>query len=609
MNDCAQTKLKSPNDNDDDSSLSHTDEIHQHQRVICLDGDDVVDNNISIKSDADDARHQQPPTVLKHRQRLRGGSGVDDRGEGDKKRNRSKNVGDFAITDTIDEQLSNFKASSHSLRISASSVAALCGLHPYQNVPQLLFDLVYQSYHGQLLLQNDAKALGLILVDAKTHEQETMLSLASSVSKETKELIQQVLEVSEGKRTLHSVDEVQTIQQQIKVQAMEAQQSGKLTQQQVESLVESSRGHVSTGFGTCHEEEALDVYEKRVGARVRDRNETLMEWQFERRLVDGGDSEIRVTASPLGRARRRRRRRRGSWADCTSAEQGTTDNGDNSTLGDVAIDDGDDTEIEIIDVDNGNGAKSIDVVNDRTKPFFRIVGAVDGIRDELYSSMAPPGREDAVSVDNGVDQNSRRCNTGEILHSDNEDDQWSIRPIVVECKHRMKNAIVPPPIYDQIQTSLYCHMYDVEDADLIQVVRRTSKPKRAEDNDGKKSKTKHPKEHDNGDHNIDITVTRISLNDPIYQHRHHWETTLLPRLASFVDAVYSIRKDDGKRYRLLMALIRSQQLGTCNADGDEEAWNVLWDECRWMRDCDTAFEQKRRWIQSKRVSESIYDRR
>ena len=107
-----------------------------------------------------------------------------------------------------EEQLLDFKNSPYYIRISASSVAALCGMHPYQNLPNLLFDLVYQSHLGQLLLQEDAQALGLTLVDAKTHERDTMLTLASTASSETMELIKQVLEVSDGTRKLQSIDEV-----------------------------------------------------------------------------------------------------------------------------------------------------------------------------------------------------------------------------------------------------------------------------------------------------------------------------------------------------------------------------------------------------------------
>jgi len=223
-----------------------------------------------------------------------------------RKRSTAANNTNTTTTTTqtdINEQLYNFQYSPYYLRIPASSVAGLCGLHPYQNLPQLLFDYVYQGYTGQLLLQQDAHLLGLTLVDAKSHEQETMLNLASAASKETKDLVKQVLEVSEGKRKINSVDEVQSIQKQIKTQATKAKEEGKLSKKQVESLVEASRGHVSTGFGTCHEDEALDVYEKRIGCTVRERNEALMEWRFER--VFDTNSELGVTAIPMGDAKRK----------------------------------------------------------------------------------------------------------------------------------------------------------------------------------------------------------------------------------------------------------------------------------------------------------------
>ncbi|KAL3761583.1 hypothetical protein ACHAWU_000070 [Discostella pseudostelligera] len=598
MNDSAQTK--SPDDKCSQTHSSSNENQQQHHHVpeekhlhphdiVCLDDDDDVDG--TAKSDP-----RKQPGILKHRRRRqqpRGGGGSGSCGC-DHKRQRG--------IETVEEKVLCFKHSPHSLQISASSVAALCGLHPYQNLPQLLFDLVYQSYYGQLLLQQDAKLLGLTLVDAKTHEQETMLSLASSVSNETKELIQQVLEVSEGKRKLQSVEEVQSIQQQIKAQAIVAQQSGKLNQQQVDSLVESSRGCVSTGFGTCHEEEALDVYEKRVGARVRERNETYMEWDFQRRVLDS-DSELGVTASPLGRARRRVREEFASRGEGSNS-------GDDGTSRDIAdTDDGDNATNESINDGAKKVAEEIVDLSEDVKPFFRIVGAVDGIRDELYV--------DSPKTDNNVNSSNRQNNTGDISCSDNEEGQWSIRPIVVECKHRMKKAMVPPPIYDQIQTSIYCHMYNVEDADLIQVVRRERKSKKVRSvdaqenhsikNDGDCKTNAKNTTHESGDH-IDITVTRVSLNDPIYEHRHHWEATLLPRLASFVDAVYGVRQDDGKRYRLLLALIRSQHLGTSHDGGEEEAWRVLWDECRWIRDCDTAYEERRRWIENNKSRDPYCDR-
>ncbi|KAL3763230.1 hypothetical protein ACHAW5_005497 [Stephanodiscus triporus] len=475
--------------------------------------------------------------------------------------------------DTTDEDLlSEFKNSPHHLRITASSVSALCGLHPFQSLPNLLFDLVYQSHLGQMLLQNDARALGLTLVDARKHERETMLTLASTASAETRELVEKVLEVSAGTRKLQSIDEVRSIQSRIKSRAIEAQKDGKLSARQVEGLLEASRGHVSTGFGTCHEDEALDAYESKFGCRVRERNEALMEWRF-RRVCDV-EGELGVSASPMGEAIRR------DW----KRSNAMTENDDGKV-------------VEQEETVHGVLSFPLALDKENAKPFFRIVGAVDGIRDELYMDSSKPtagkSQDSALHQDNA--NNQQIATNIENSFSDGDEDNWTLRPIIVECKHRMNEAKVPPPLYDQIQTCLYCHMYNVEDADLVQVVRRKSKCQE-EENDAFLDDTE---DEVVGDGNrkarsttgeTNITVTRVSLNDPIYNHNHHWEATLLPRLASFVDAVYNVRKDDGKRFRLLMA----QSEDICD-DADEESWRLLWEECPWLRHCDTAYAKRRQF--------------
>lgn len=495
-----------------------------------------------------------------------------------------------------DEQLIDFKNSPYYIRISASSVAAICGMHPYQNLPNLLFDLVYQSHLGQLLLQEDARALGLTLVDTKTHERDTMLMLASTASSETKELVKQVLEVSGGTRKLQSIDEVRAIQESIKLSTINAQKDGRLSAKQVESLVEASRGHVSMGFGTCHEDEALDAYESKIGCRVRERNEALMEWRF-RRIFDI-QSDLGVTAMPMGQATRR----------CWKNISGLTGPDQEQSICDTA---------EVVHIDISVGANEEATISgvpsssaiEKEKPFFRIVGAVDGIRDELYTGSSPACNSqveahaantaacDAIlsnaSHDKGSEENGHSATNVESMISEYEDDSWTLRPIIVECKHRMNEAKIPPPLYDQIQTCMYCYMYGVEDADLVQVIRR--KNKREENKNGVLGSDMVEQSVGNGKgkiksnaEDINIIITRVSLSDPIYKHNHHWEATLLPRLASFVDAVYNVRKDDGKRYRLLMA----QSVENMNNNSDENLWQLLWDECPWLQNCDTAFRKQ-----------------
>ena len=51
----------------------------------------------------------------------------------------------------------------------------------------------------------------------------------------------------------------------------------------------------------------------------------------------------------------------------------------------------------------------------------------------------------------------------------------------------MAEAKLPPPLYDQIQSCLYCHIYGVEETDLIQVSRRKSSINEVSKCDGMKS--------------------------------------------------------------------------------------------------------------------------
>ncbi|KAL9179453.1 hypothetical protein ACHAXT_008743 [Thalassiosira profunda] len=527
----------------------------------------------------------EAPAVLRHRHK------------------RQRPPDNDAPSSDLEERLAEFQHSPHYLRIPASSVSALCGLHPFQDLPQLLYDLVYQSYLGQILLQRDAKALGLTVVDAKTHEQETMINLASAV-----------LEVSEGKRKLQSVDEVRSIQKKIKQHATKPRKKGKLSHKQVESLVEASRGHVSTGFGTCHEDDALDAYEKQVGCTVRERNEALMEWRFER-LADEG-SELGVTAFPMGPAKGKDFG--GMLSKQSSGEDGKEGGGEDKPI-EIGLGSHNDAQSKTTEFQEATNEDGI-VIDDngetdsredkkpaaktergaervKIKPFFRIVGAVDGVRDELYTAPSAPPAKAATSVD-ATNKAPQHDNTQDpYSFSDEDEEQWSLRPIIVECKHRMNEAKVPPPLYDMIQTCLYCMMYNVDEADLIQVVRRKKGTGKSEEKENEAAKdNKSDDEKDDGkakSEDMKITVTRVSLNDPIHNHSHHWRATLLPRLSSFVDAVYSLRRDDGKRYRLLMALVQLQQ-EEGSGKAEEEAWKVLWEECPWLVHCDTSFGRRRR---------------
>jgi hypothetical protein len=82
---------------------------------------------------------------------------------------------------------------------------------------------------------------------------------------------------------------------------------------------------------------------------------------------------------------------------------------------------------------------------------------------------------------------------------------------------------------------------------------------------------------------LNIAVSRVSLDDPIYQHRSQWNESLLPRLRSVVDAIYNIRSDDHKRYQLLSSL------ATEDGSVSPISWRLIFGECPWMEHCNTAY--------------------
>jgi len=193
-------------------------------------------------------------------------------------------------------------------------------------------------------------------------------------------------------------------------------------------------------------------------------------------------------------------------------------------------------------------------------PFFSIVGIADGIRDELWY--------DEEGTHGG------RCNDGEHLARNHDDEKWKLRSLVVEVKHRMNRLSSPPPFYDEIQAIVYSLMYQVEVCEIVQVLRTKHARKR-------KRETESNSEDKKGG-NTTFSVHRVYLNDAIMKHRENFFNLLLPRLYSIVEAVYAIREDDTKRYRLLHLL----------ATNDEKScWEIIHAECPWLISCDTAYRK------------------
>ena len=87
---------------------------------------------------------------------------------------------------------------------------------------------------------------------------------------------------------------------------------------------------------------------------------------------------------------------------------------------------------------------------------------------------------------------------------------------------------------------------------------------------------------------IEIVINRVSLSDSVMRHQENWVAVVLPRIRSFVEAVYRVRRDDTLRFSLLQAMAGDQQQQSL-ATATAAAWDILHSQCPWLLHCDTAF--------------------
>ena len=535
--------------------------------------------------------------------------------------------------------LREFQYQSHSLRVSASDVAAMTGFHPYKNLPELLMKLVYQGRLGQALLQADANLLGVEIVS----EEESLIELATKAGGDTVSALKSALMVKDGSRKVANVQEASKIKKKI---MEEAKKTTKLNKQELEILKEGSRSAVDTGYGTANEGEALDLYEATVGWQVMERNAEVRAWPFQRQedvagaasvsraaeeegddagekndncdhvvtplIIKGGSFDVcgekgkkLRTVVPLRKAHllwkpqlpaSDSKRQKTSITLASSATESLEENTFISANDGSSADNG---------FNDGNKGMSI---NNEVRPFFSILGSVDGIRDELAPLLSSA--------------------------SSGDDDSWAMQKVIVECKHRMNRIYKVPPLYDQIQAAVYCFMYEVNEADIVQVMRHKSSTNRSSAATPKellstleggeppgsivpkslaKSKESESQrslnngstgnsatlrndptqlEQESKQKPVSISVSRLSLDDPIMQHRKQWADVVLPRLRSFVEAVFAVRRDDQKRYSLLAAVGSANHDHNENSISGECSWRILHEECPFLETCDTAFHRK-----------------
>lgn len=504
--------------------------------------------------------------------------------------------------------IQQFKQKNHSLYLSASQIAGMVGLNPYTNLPKLCMDLVYQGQMGRQLLSHDAKLLNLTLVD----EEESLLQIASKGGKDVKKALDESIKIANGIKNVTSIENAKEIKKDIVKKIQDSK--NKLSKGEVKLLLDGMRHNVNTGFGKSHEENALDLYEKQCGWQVRQRNAERKCWKF-MRLEDLGENygsinEINPstmkTVVPIGQSKSviRCDNRPHSPISDKRKEVPCSSSSSNNEVVEILSSQEDDNTSPQVDtkmsiVHKTNIGPQNESANRYQPPFFSINGVVDGIRDELYHIPSVPSIIDGT----GISNHDLHPHHMELKYSD--DDDWGLREVVVECKHRMNKAFNPPPIYDQIQAVIYAFMYETSEAEIVQVVRnnetdctdseslpesKANVTEKVNQDIGQKKEQLEKEQESNRKTksitSISISSHRVSLDEPVMNHRQNWNHTVLPRLRSFVDAVYSIRGNDDKRYRLLQATAIAASSGNEN-----DCWTIIHDECPWLLECDTAFSR------------------
>lgn len=174
-------------------------------------------------------------------------------------------------SNNIQERLVEFRTRNHSLRVSASRIAAMTGFHPFCVLPELLVELIYQEFPD--VFQNDVKLLGISIQT----EEEQLQELAKKASKSTQDALKQALDVKRGKQRLETTEKALQVKQLV---VQEAKSSKKLSENELKLLQEGVRSTIDTTFGQHHEDEALDLFEKSCGWQVRERNMNIMAWPF-----------------------------------------------------------------------------------------------------------------------------------------------------------------------------------------------------------------------------------------------------------------------------------------------------------------------------------------
>lgn len=422
------------------------------------------------------------------------------------------------------------------LRFSCSDIAALAGYYPYSDVIDLFEKYLYQGL--DLLQQYDCKRLHIIMI-TKEEEVQSVLRKLDSTHQQKFEEIEQVTKQSYDQNVAKAL-----IKEAVNLLATKDIKD-RLSTDEVQLLEKEMQSKISTRYGVHCEDDALDKYESITGYPVKERNDSyyIMEvpvWVVDLNNDNSANTVVRQKISDLTV----RRVMTATDANIKESHQ-IKDIENNNSSGTRSATNTTETTDEIVAPANNAFAIMNDAMKRKStslgtsskpkrarnepQPAFTIIGKVDGVSEQLDQASEDPSL-------------------------------WKPTRVIVEAKNRVNSIKHPPPLYEQIQLVSYMIMTGSKYGDLVQSVsrRKVVNAKRCEeiiiiDEDPNESSVSHTVTNRIEEvEEEQFHISRVTLNDTLYNHQQHWETVIMPRVYVFRDMIVALRNDDGLRAQYLL---------------------------------------------------------
>ena len=320
-------------------------------------------------------------------------------------------------------------------------------------------------------------------------EEAVLWELAHVAGPDTVQALQQLV-VQEETAPASTVQEARKRQASVLKTA-----ASKLSSTQFTQLQQGVRSRVDTQFGKRHEDHALDWFQQHVQCEIHHRNEQLMEWPFTKKTTTTGTTVVEPMAPAQVKKQHLREPAQNQFTSIHTKSDSQQKKRQADDLAEPVV-----IDLTVDEESTGNHTngenrhggptsqqeqashetnKDKNEADSDTRPFFYVVGSVDGLRDQWI--RVPTALQQSTK---NKDKASSSCqepislhtnlhdkNTGDLYFED-DDEEWQVQTNIVEVKHRMSRLHkVAPPLYEQIQAVVYCLMYNVTQADLVQVLR------------------------------------------------------------------------------------------------------------------------------------------